>query len=544
MTRSPEQPADIETVPVRFDRLAREAPDSPAFHYFGHLLTRRQARDLSARVATVLRQRGIGAGDRVVVSLQNTPVFAVTVLAAWRLNAIVVPVTPMLAARELRQTLLDSDARVVVVHPEQEAVVGEALEDTHLSVTVLLTPASDLAGDLPATLQGRSSSADPTTHEFLLEVSAGLDPAIEVPATLEDTAFIVYTSGTTGPSKGAVITHRNIRFQADAYRDWWGLDETTVLMTVSPLSHISGLVANLVLSLSEGYPLIFTHRFHAPTALRLIKDLRPTILTGAITAFTALLADDTPSTELPHGVLGTLPLAYTGGAPVPAKIIDRYSEATGRYVHNMYGLTETSSACIGVPVGEVAPVDPETGVVSVGIAMPGARVSIVDDDGVPVGPGERGEIMVGGPQLASGYWGRPEETAREFLPKGFRTGDIGSIDERGWVYVLDRKKDLIVASGYKVWPQEVEEVIYQHPRVREAAVVALPDEYRGETVCAVISIIDAAPDETELREWCKARLSAYKVPVSFVIREDLPKSSSGKILRRLIREELQAARHT
>jgi long-chain acyl-CoA synthetase len=265
--------------------------------------------------------------------------------------------------------------------------------------------------------------------------------------------------------------------------------------------------------------------------LALIAKYRPTFTIGAITAFIALLDGAAGSSE----ALGAFDTVYSGGAPVPSEVVERFEAATSIYIHNIYGLTETTSACIAVPRGTRAPIEPRSRALAVGIPMGGTTVTIVDDAGRPVPAGHEGEIVVSGPQVGVGYWNRPDETAHAFRSDGMHTGDIGVMDAEGWVYVVDRKKDLVVVSGYKVWPREVEDVLYRHPAVKEAAVVGRPDSYRGETLHAYLSVRDgAAVTVDELRALCREHLSAYKVPSEYFFIDEIPKTLTGKILRRTL----------
>jgi len=232
----------------------------------------------------------------------------------------------------------------------------------------------------------------------------------------------------------------------------------------------------------------------------------------------------------------------SGGAAVPPALVASFKELTGLYMHNGYGLTETSAGVIAVPAGREAPVDPASGTLAVGVPVSETHAWIADDDGHPVAIGEIGEIVISGPTVASGYWQRPEESADAMRADGFRTGDIGFVDAQGWVYVVDRKKDMINAAGYKVWPREVEDVLYGHPAIREAAVVGVVDAYRGETVRAVVSLRDGqALDGAAMQAWCRDRLAAYKLPREMLIVGELPKTPSGKILRKDLRGDIVGA---
>ncbi|WP_026402044.1 class I adenylate-forming enzyme family protein [Actinomadura rifamycini] len=511
-----------------FRRRAAERPDAPQLHYFGTTLDRAATDRLSDALAAGLERRGVGAGDRVAIALQNTPVCVLAVLAVWKLRATVVPVNPMYKRRELGHLLADSGARVLIAHPEAAATV-EALPDA----AVLYSGAAALAAD-PV---GPWPDGD-RPDDVLAILDEGGTPRTSAAPGPDEPALLSYTSGTTGPAKGAVNTHRNLACQVAACRAWFRLDESDSILTTAPLFHITGLVMHLALGLGAGLPLVLTHRFEPRTTAALVERYKPTFTIGSITAFIALL--DEPATR--EHDLGSLTKAFSGGAPVPSATVGRFEDAFGVYVHNAYGLTETTAAAVAVPLGARAPVDAASGALAIGVPWPSVRVEIRGEDGEPLPPGEVGELAVAGPQVAAGYWRNPEQTRASFPGGTLLTGDVGFMDADGWVYLVDRKKDMIVAAGYKIWPREVEDVLYEHPAVREAAVVGVPDPYRGETVRAHVSLRPgAAVTGDELREHCRARLAVYKAPAQVLIEDELPKSVSGKILRRELRDPAPAS---
>lgn len=504
---------------------------APAVHYFGRSMNRTELADLSSRVAEVLQDDGVRAGDRVAVSLQNTPMFAAVTLATWSLSGVVVPINPMLRPDELTPMLTDSGARTLVAHPAMRDVIDVVRGRLGGLLSTWWSDPSELAGEMD--LPFGAATAVYAGMRFLLDATAdvsGIEPRRPDPS---DVALLTYTSGTTGPSKGAMSTHANIAYQVQNCQQWFGFHCKSSVLTVAPLFHITGIGAHLALGLGGGFPLVMTYRFEPTTVLRLIRAYRPTFAVGAITAFIAMLDSAPDSGE----TLASLETVYSGGAPVPMNVVERFEAASTRYIHNIYGLTETTSACIGVPHGVVAPIDEASGALSVGVPMGGTMVTIVDDEGLVVPAGTQGEIVVSGPQVNAGYWNNPEQTTLAFQADGMHTGDIGVMDDAGWVYVVDRKKDLVVVSGYKVWPRDVEDVIYRHPAIKEVAVVGKPDEYRGETLHAYYSTRPGhTVAESELRAWCKVHLSAYKVPTAYFLINDLPKTPTGKILRRSLRD--------
>jgi long-chain acyl-CoA synthetase len=327
-------------------------------------------------------------------------------------------------------------------------------------------------------------------------------------------------------------THGNIAYASEIYRDVLDVDRDDVILGIAPLFHVTGLTGHIGLALAAQAPLVLAHRFDPPTVARLVERHRATITIAAITAYIALAADQRARAH----DLSSLRTTYSGGAPIPPAVAHDLEASIGLRIRPVYGLTETTGPTQLAPREGPVPVHPDTGALAVGRTAAGTGLRIVDREGREVATGEAGEISLRGPQVVPGYWERPDETARAFPDGELRTGDVGVLDDDGWLYVVDRMKDMIVASGFKVWPREVEDVLYEHPDVREAAVVGVPDAYRGETVWAFVSVRpDAVVGEAELIAHCRARLAAYKYPRSVSILDELPKTSSGKILRRELR---------
>ncbi len=508
--------------------------DEPLIRYFDAVLSGGDVDRASDALAVALAERGVRRGDRVALYLQNVPQFPIAVVAAWKLGAIVVPVNPMLRESELNKILLDSGASVLISADDLYESVARRVLPLPLVETVITASAFDYLDDVPTLLgeQSRLSADDVLDFGTLIAERTGSTPAA-IELTPDDIALLVYTSGTTGPSKGATNLHGNVAFASHTWAEWVGLDESDVNLVMAPIFHITGLIAGLGASLAGGTPFLLSYRFDPATVLDLVRRYRPTFTVAAITAYTALRqASDFAATDF-----SCLRAAYTGGASVPSAVAQAWRLASGVRLHNAYGLTETTSPLTLTPLGVDGPVDAATGVLSVGVAVYESTVEILADDGSVAPTGDVGEIVASGPQVVPGYWQRPEETANA-LPDGrLRTGDVGYIDGDGWVYLVDRRKDLINAAGYKVWPREVEDVLYEHPAVREAAVIGVPDEYRGETVHAFVSLRadgDATPED--LIAFCKARMAAYKYPRVVQIIDELPKNTAGKILRRSLRE--------
>lgn len=537
----PGQPADLTVghadALAMLEAAVAAHPDGPLVHYFDRTLTVVEVDRLTDALAAGLAANGFAAGDRVAVYLQNVPQFLLAMLATWKAGGVMVPVNPMNKARELEYLLADSEATVLVtLESLWSEVAAEVVRSGSTEVrTVITTSELDLLGDAPVPrLLAGSVKARPDGTLDLLELVAAHDGERPARPTLspEDPAFLTYTSGTTGPPKGACNTHANVVFNAEAYRQWMHLTTQDVVLGVAPLFHITGLIAGLAVSLLVPAPIVLGYRFDAPTVLDLIERWRPTFTVGAITVFIALMND--PSA--PGRDLASLTKVYSGGAPIAPPVVERFEREFGAYIHNIYGLTETTSPSHAVPFGARAPVDPTSGALSVGVPIYDTVVRVVGDKGEDLPPGEVGELVTSGPQVVPGYWRKPEETANALPGGALRTGDVGFMDADGWFYVVDRKKDQINAAGYKVWPREVEDVLYEHPAVREAAVIGVPDPYRGETVKAFVSLRpEAAATADELVAFCRERLAAYKYPRLVEIVDELPKTVTGKILRRELR---------
>jgi long-chain acyl-CoA synthetase len=313
------------------------------------------------------------------------------------------------------------------------------------------------------------------------------------------------------------------------------LNDDDSILGAAPLFHITGMVAHIAVAAVTAIPVVLFYKFDPVQAFEAIDRWRPTMTVAAITAFIAL--KNHPDAQ--QHDLTCLQRCYSGGAPIAPSTTRAFEEQFGVYIHNVYGMTESNSPTHAVPLGMRAPIDPKTGALSVGLPVPGCDTRVVDlgDPLREVQIGEPGELAVRGPMMFEGYWNRPEATSHAFIDGYYLTGDVVTSDERGFFYVVDRKKDVIIASGFKVWPREVEDVLYQHPAVREAAVVGVPDDYRGETVKAFVSVKEGyqGTTERELIEHCRLRLAAYKYPRVIAFVEELPKTPTGKFLRRELR---------
>jgi len=519
-----------------FRASVRRNPDGDAIRYFGGRITARELDELSDAFAVALAGLGVQPGDRVALYLQNVPQFVIGMLGTWKAGGIAVPVNPMNRARELEAVLTDSGTKVLVCLQSlyRDVVAGIA----HRPVVVTTSELDYRARDDQRVFAGIEWIDQPDAHDMaaLIERHRGQRPLV-VTFNPGDTAFLTYTSGTTGPPKGAMNTHGNVVFNSQAYRQWCRLGPDDVVLGVAPLFHITGLIAGVTTALLLGAPLVLAYRFEPSMMLETIRDERVTFTVGSITVFIALMNAPDAANGAQRDALASMTKIWSGGAPIPPSTVKAFQAQFGQYIHNVYGLTETTSPSHGVPSGAAAPVDDTSGALSVGVPIYSTVVRVVGDDGRDLPPGEVGEIVTSGPMVVPGYWNKPEETAHALPGGALHTGDVGYMDAAGWFYLVDRKKDQINAGGYKVWPREVEDVLYQHEAVREAAVVGVPDAYRGETVKAYVSL---RPGQTataeELIAFCREQMAAYKYPRQVEFLDELPKTVSGKLLRRELRD--------
>lgn len=538
------QPADIEP---EFDNLldmfadsVRRAPDQDAIRYFDGTISVAELDTAADALAAALQEFGFAAGDRLALFTQNDPAFVIGMLATWKSGGVAVSVNPMYKERELGHVLRDSGARALLCLDEVHPVAAAVLDAGDTDVDIVMTFSGrdhQTRDDERAFGTGARVTID-GTHD-LITVLADFDgrrPTGVPTARPDDLCFLVYTSGTTGEPKGAQLTHANFVFNARSFREWMELEAGEAILGIAPLFHITGLVGHGVLSLLLPAPLVLGHRFQPAVMVDAIREHRPVFTVGAITAFAALAGVP----DVGPDDFASLTKIYSGGAPIAPAVADKLGTVLGGYIRNAYGLTETSSITHLVPPDRHAPVDPDSGALSIGVPIASVHARIVDDASsdyrdLPVG--EVGELLIAGPQVASGYWGRPDATDASFPAGELRTGDVGFMDPEGWFYLVDRKKDMIIAAGYKVWPREVEDVLYTHEAVREAAVIGVPDDYRGETVHAFVSLQPGATvTEEQLIEFCKAQMAAYKYPRAIFFVDELPKTASGKILRRELRD--------
>jgi long-chain acyl-CoA synthetase len=512
----------------------------PALYYFDKVISYKELDEMSDAFACALIDLGVKKGDRVSLYLQNIPQFIIGQFGIWKSGGIIVPLNPMYREKELTYYFRDASVKVLVC---MESLYGEMIRKVakETGVEHVITTSEldflDPKSLLPLILKGVEKAKDLKTQDFitLLKRYQGKHPP-EVKLSREDVAYLTYTSGTTGPPKGAMNTHGNVVFNSEVYRHCWKLTPSDIMLGVAPFFHVTGMVGHIGTCIASGTPLVLFYRFDPKTTFQMIEKWKATCTIGAITVFIALMNDP----EIGKYNFSSFRKVYSGGAPVIPAVVERFEKLTGTYIHNVYGLTESTSPATLVPLGLRAPVDPSTGAIAIGVPIPSHEAKIMDleDPKKELPPGEIGELAVKGPGIIPGYWNKPEETAHAIRQGWLFTGDVGTMDSKGWVYLLDRKKDMIIASGFKVWPREVEDTIYLHPSVREVAVVGVPDPYRGETVKAFVALkegYESKVTEEEIMAHCKERMAAYKYPRQVEFVKEIPKTTTGKFLRRALR---------
>ena len=522
-------------------RAVSERGSSPAIFYFGCHLSYAEIERFSDSLAAALQDMGLKKGDRIVFYMQNIPQFVIAQYAVWKAGGIVVPLNPMFKEKELEYYFQDSGAKMLItLASTYEATAKNVAEKLKIKSVISCSGLDFLhpKDPIPKVLLGEGSKKFPETLDFL-ELLKKYDGQVPDPVEVlpQEPAYLTYTSGTTGPPKGAMNTHGNVVFSAMIYRHCFKLGYQDVVLGVAPLFHVTGQVCALACAAYSGIPVILFFRFDPEEAIRLVERWKATMIVGSITVFIALMNHP----EIRKRDFSTMKKVLSGGAPVSPAIVETFEKTCGAYIHNVYGMTETTSPSHFTPFGGRSPVDPDTGALSVGLPVPNTLVKIMDVEtgNKELPPGELGEIVIKGPQVIPGYWNKPEETNHAIRDGWIYSGDVGKMDENGWFYVVDRKKDLINASGYKVWPRDVEDVLYQHPAVKEASVIGVPDSYRGETVKAFVALKDGFEKVTsiELIDFCKKRMAAYKYPRTVEIVPEIPKTVTGKFLRRVLREQ-------
>jgi long-chain acyl-CoA synthetase len=530
-------PLAIYTLPQLLDASTARWGSKAALEYRDRTTSYVELRAAVDAVASGLMELGVGPGTAVALYLPNTPYHPVAFFAVLRCGGRVVHLSPLDAERELAFKLRDSGARILVttnvgfMAPMAKKLMADGLVDR-------LIVGDDTAFG-PSALPTTPMPEGPGIVRFdeLREAGAGRLPRQWPPIDAEDIALLQYTGGTTGRPKGTILTHANLSAACAIYKAWGDPQRDTPpgedkVICVLPLFHMYALSAVMLRGLNEGCELMLRPRFDVATTLNDIEVKRATVFPGVPTMWIALA--NTPGIE--RRDLSALKRVSSGGAPLPLEVAERFQQLTGHRLGGGWGMTETSPAGTNLPrewVGKAG---------SVGLPLPGIMMDIValDDPRRRLPPGEKGEIRIKGPNVTRGYWNAPEETAAAFVDGYLLTGDIGYMDEDGWFYLVDRKKDMIVSGGFNVYPRTIEEAIYEHPAVAEVIVIGVPDAYRGEAAKAFVQLKPGTAGFTldELRAFLADKIGRHEMPAHLEFRDALPKTAVGKLSKKeLIDEE-------
>ncbi len=511
-----------------------------AVHFMGRELSYGQLAEQVDSMASALAELGVKKGDRVAIHLPNSTQFPIAFFAAHAIGAVVVPCNPLYVAREMEYQLKDSGAETIITLTRFYKMIKEVQPNTNIK-NVIVTNIKDyfpgLLGFLYTVAREKKegdrvevAAGDYSFTDLIKKHNGKKPPSVEV--TPEDRAVFLYTGGTTGVSKGAVLQHRNLVANCYQVKSWCTdyEDGKEVVLGVLPFFHSYGLSTILNLGLLNGAKLVLLPRFVLEDVLKTIDKQKPTLFPGVPTIYVAI--NNAP--DLHKYDIKSIKVCISGAAPLPVEVQQQFEKNTGGKLVEGYGLSETS------PVTHANPVYAKRKPGSIGLPMPDTEYKIVDvetgEKEMPIG--EIGEICIRGPQVMEGYLNMPEENAQSLRDGWFYTGDIGKADEEGYAYIVDRKKDMVIAGGFNIYPRDVEEVLYTHPKIMEAAVAGINDPYRGETIKAYIVLKEGETmTEEEVFEYCKANLAAYKVPKLVEFRPELPKTMIGKVLRRMLREE-------
>jgi long-chain acyl-CoA synthetase len=545
----PGVPAEIDPGQYRslvelFENSIRNYSDHPAFYCMGKTISFSELDQLSRDFAAWLQSKGLGKGARVALMMPNCLQYPIAMFGTLRAGCVVVNVNPLYTARELEHQVKDAGAEVIVILENFASVLQQVRPRTPLK-HIVVTSLGEMLGvkGLIVNLVVRKVKKMvppydlPGAVTFKQALAEGARGKLATPALgHEDIAFLQYTGGTTGVSKGAMLLHRNVIAALLQYRAWLAPaigNERPVIITALPLYHIFSLTVNcLNMMVVGGENILITNPRDIPTFVKELAKHKYTIITGVNTLFNALLNNpDFAKLDFSH-----LKLAVGGGMAVQKAVAERWKQVTGTTLVEGYGLTETAPAATANPLnlGEYSG--------AIGVPMPSTDVELRDDDDRNVPLGEQGEICIKGPQVMAGYWQQPEETAKVISKDGFlHTGDIGVMDKKGFIRIVDRKKDMIIVSGFKVFPNEIEQVVAMLPGVLECAVIGVPDEHSGEVPKVYVVKKDPQLTEQDVLEHCKKELTGYKRPKSVEFRAELPKTNVGKILRRALRDEKKAA---
>ncbi|MDX1807173.1 MAG: AMP-binding protein [Paenisporosarcina sp.] len=533
-----------EAIPVQeyLTRAFHDYPEKIAIHFLGKDVTYRVLYESSLKFANYLRSLGIQKGDRVAIMLPNCPQNVIGYYGILYAGAIVVQTNPLYTEREIAYQMKDSGAKAILSLDILYPRISKVIKETELE-NIIITGIKDYL-PFPKNLlypfvqkkqYGFTVKVEHRgmNHLFPEVMKVGKAGKIDVPFDFEeDVAILQYTGGTTGFPKGVMLSHKNLISNATMCNSWLYKSkkgEGTIL-GILPFFHVYGMTTVLILSVMLGNRMVLLPKFDVESALKTIDKQKPTLFPGAPTIYIGLLNHP----DIAKYDLSSIEACLSGSAPLPIEVQDKFEKVTGGKLVEGYGLTESS------PVTHANFVWANERIKgSVGVPWPDTDAAIFQVDSTePMAIGEIGEICVRGPQIMKGYWNRPEETEHTMRDGWLLTGDLGYMDNKGYFYVVDRKKDMIIAGGYNIYPREIEEVLYEHPAIQECVAVGVPDAYRGETVKAYIVLKENEHvTEEELNAFCREHLASFKVPRIYEFRKELPKTAVGKILRRTLVEE-------
>ena len=537
-------PNEFQSLVALFETSVKKYAERPAYHSMGKHITFAELDRLSRDFGAWLQAKGLGKGARVAIMMPNCLQYPIAMFGALRAGCTVVNVNPLYTARELEHQLKDSGAEAMVVLENFGHVLQDVRHKTPLK-HVVVTSLGEMLGLKGVIVNLVVRKVKKMVAPFELPGAVSLKQALSEgqgktlatpPLGHEDIAFLQYTGGTTGISKGAMLVHRNVIAACLQYREWLRPaigEERAVIITALPLYHIFSLTVNcLVMMAVGGENVLITNPRDIPGFVKELAKHKYSIITGVNTLYNALLHHP----EFAKLDFSSVRLAVGGGMAVQKAVAERWKQVTGTPLIEGYGLTETAPSATANPLN----ITEYTG--SIGVAMPSTDIALRDDAGKDVAIGQAGEICIKGPQVMTGYWQRADETAKVLGPDGFlRTGDIGIMDEKGYIRIVDRKKDMILVSGFNVYPNEIEQVVATHPGVLECAAIGVPDEHSGEVPKVFVVKKDPQLTEQDVLEHCKKELTGYKRPKHVEFRTELPKTNVGKILRRALREEKKPA---
>lgn len=532
---------EVSTLQSYLKRASERYPEKTAFHFMGTEKTYKEVYESSLKLANQLKSLGVEKGDRVAVMLANTPQAVISYYGALLAGAIVVQTNPLYVEREIEHQMNDSGAKVMIcldlVYP-RVAKVKSKTQLEHIIVTAIKDYLPFPKNLIYPFIQKKNTGIkvdldyNDRLHSFVELMKNG--DANEIPLDIDpknDLALLQYTGGTTGPAKGVMLTHHNLVVNTQQCEEWMYkmVPGEEVIIAALPFFHVYGMTTVMNLAVRMGFKMIIIPKFDPKAILKAIEKHKATLYPGAPTMYIGLLNHP----DIKKHDLSSIKACISGSAPLPVEVQTQFEEVTNGSLVEGYGLTETSPVAISTLIWGKR----KQG--SIGLPWPDTDVSILSaETGEDAKPNEVGEIIIKGPQVMKGYWNQPEATLASFRGEWFLSGDMGYMDEEGFFYIVDRKKDMIIAGGFNIYPREIEEIFYEHEDVQEICVIGVPDPYRGETVKAFIVPKEGRTiSEEDLDEFARKQLASFKVPKFYEFREELPKTMVGKVLRRVLVDE-------